>query len=229
MPDTMNEQTPFGAAVEFADNPENRCPCVLVLDVSSSMSGEPIQELQRGLKQYHDELLGDSIARKRVEVAIVTFGGTVKIENTFQTADSLILPTLQPSGYTPMAGALLEALRMVEDRKAEYRSHGIQYYRPWIVLITDGAPTDGESLWSTAISELQRVVSGNGCTLFVVGVKGADFDKLKELPALNGPQQLDGTRFKHMFLWLSQSQKALSRSRPNDQVALPAPQWIITS
>jgi len=62
-----------------------------------------------------------------------------------------------------------------------------------------------------------------------VGVTGADFQKLGELPAMNGPQKLDGTRFKDMFLWLSQSQKAVSRSSPGDQISLPAPQWIVTS
>jgi len=193
------------------------------------MTGQPIQELQRGIEQYHDELLGDSIARKRVEVAIITFGNGIKTENTFLTADSLSVPVLCANGYTPMAGALLEAIRLVEERKAEYRAHGVQYYRPWIVLITDGAPTDGESLWATAVADLQRVTSAKGCTLFVVGVKGADMKKLGELPALHGPQQLDGTRFKDMFLWLSQSQKAISKSRPNDQIALTQPQWIITA
>jgi len=225
----MNEQTPFGAAIEFAENPENRCPCVLVLDVSSSMSGAPIRELQQGLKQYADELLSDSIARKRVEVAIITFGDSVRTESPFSTADSLLVPQLHPNGVTPMAGALLEAVRMVEERKAEYRSHGVQFYRPWIILITDGAPTDGDSLWATAVAELKRVTDQKGCTLFVVGVTGADFQKLGELPAMNGPQKLDGTRFKDMFLWLSQSQKAVSRSSPGDQIALPAPQWIVTS
>ncbi len=225
----MNEQTPFGAAIEFAENPENRCPCVLVLDVSSSMGGAPIRELQQGLKQYTDELLSDSIARKRVEVAIITFGDSVRTEVPFSTADSLLLPQLNANGVTPMAGALLESVRLVEERKAEYRSHGVQFYRPWIILITDGAPTDGDSLWATAVAELKRVTDQKGCTLFVVGVTGADFNKLSELPAMNGPQKLDGTRFKDMFLWLSQSQKAVSRSSPGDQIALPAPQWTITS
>ena len=32
----------FRAGHEFADNPEPRCPCVLLLDTSKSMSGEPM-------------------------------------------------------------------------------------------------------------------------------------------------------------------------------------------
>jgi len=35
------EQIGFGSN-EFADNPEPRCPCLLLLDTSHSMQGSPI-------------------------------------------------------------------------------------------------------------------------------------------------------------------------------------------
>ena len=37
------------AAEQFARNPQKRCACALVLDVSGSMDGEPLRELQAGL------------------------------------------------------------------------------------------------------------------------------------------------------------------------------------
>jgi uncharacterized protein YegL len=61
---------------EFFDNPENRCPVVLLLDTSGSMAGEPIQELNRGVNLFRDEILRDAKASLRVEVAIVSFGAT---------------------------------------------------------------------------------------------------------------------------------------------------------
>lgn len=67
------DQVPFGDP-GFAENPENRCPCLLLLDTSGSMQGPPIAELNAGLMQFRDELLSDSMAAKRVEVAIITFG-----------------------------------------------------------------------------------------------------------------------------------------------------------
>src|SRR5580704_3877015 len=68
------DQVPFGAAADFADNPEPRCPCLLILDTSGSMSGPPIAELNAGTRTFKDELSADSMASKRVEVAIVGFG-----------------------------------------------------------------------------------------------------------------------------------------------------------
>jgi len=47
----MTEQIPFGAD-DFAENPEPRCPCVLLLDVSGSMNGKPISELNAGLTTF---------------------------------------------------------------------------------------------------------------------------------------------------------------------------------
>lgn len=69
----MSEQITF-ATSDFASNPEPRCPCILLLDVSGSMNGRPINELNAGLVTFRDELLADSLALKRVELGIVTFG-----------------------------------------------------------------------------------------------------------------------------------------------------------
>jgi cobalamin biosynthesis protein CobT len=72
MEETTFEQRPFGDAI-FAENPENRCPVLLLLDNSGSMRGNPISELNSGLQIFRDELFADSLAARRVEVAIVTF------------------------------------------------------------------------------------------------------------------------------------------------------------
>ena len=113
----ITDQVPF-TMVEFAENPEPRCPCVLLLDTSGSMQGDPIKELNAGLVTFKDELTADSIAAKRAEIAVVTFG-PVQVATDFQTADVFQPPHLAASGDTPMGRA------MVLLGRAGLISHGL--------------------------------------------------------------------------------------------------------
>ena len=124
---------------EFVENPENRCPVILLLDTSGSMSGQPIQELNRGLAAFKEDVQKDSQASLSVEVSIITFSPIVKLTQDFVTIDQFTLPTLEVGGVTPMGAAIEYALDFLENRKQTYKANGILYYRPWVFLITDGA------------------------------------------------------------------------------------------
>ena len=64
----------FNDDKSLMENPEPRVPCVIVADISGSMAGEPIAELNRGLADLEQILGTDTLARERIEIAIVTFG-----------------------------------------------------------------------------------------------------------------------------------------------------------
>src|SRR5262245_24229657 len=118
------EQVPFNN-VEFADNPEPRCACLLLLDTSESMKGAKLAELNAGLAAFARELRADAMASKRVEVGIITFGGSVLVAQPFVTADSFIVPQLTAAGNTPLGAAVEQAVALVEERKRTYRANGI--------------------------------------------------------------------------------------------------------
>lgn len=204
-------------AVEFADNPDPRCPCVLLLDTSTSMRGARIAGLNDGLLALERDLQGDALARRRVELAIVTFGGSVQVLQDFITADQFAAPRLNAGGGTPMGAAITTALDLLAARKTAYRDNGISYYRPWAFLITDGEPT-GE--WRAAAERVRAEEAGRRVAFFAVGVEDADMARLAEI-AVRTPIRLRGLDFTSLFLWLSQSQKAVSASQVGDQVALP--------
>jgi uncharacterized protein YegL len=222
---TTIDQIPFGAP-EFVDNPEPRCPCLLLLDTSHSMQGQPISELNNGLVAFKDELAADTLAMKRVEVGIITFGPVATLAD-FHTADSFQPPHLSTSGDTPMGAAIMQGIEMVRQRKDSYKANGVSYYRPWIFLITDGAPTDQ---WAAAAEAVRQGEANHAFAFFAVGVQRADMNVLNQI-APRGGLRLDGLRFRDLFAWLSSSLKTLSHSQsysPNGGgpiVPIPPPGW----
>ncbi len=211
------EQIPFGSE-SFADNPEPRCPCVLLLDTSGSMAGQPIHQLNEGIKTLRDELQNDQLAKKRVEVAVVTFG-PVKIVSDFTTVANFYPQELEVSGDTPMGSAISFGIELAMKRKQEYKDHGIGHYKPWIILITDGAPTDS---YSKATLQVKQGEADKAFSFFAIGVDSADMKILREI-SVREPAKLKGYMFREFFLWLSSSLKSVSSKNPGESNKLPPP------
>jgi uncharacterized protein YegL len=211
------EQIPFGSD-NFADNPEPRCPCVLLLDTSGSMGGMPMMQLNEGVRTFKQELMGDPLATKRVEVAIVTFG-PVTVESDFHTVPNFHPRELDTTGDTPMGEAIKMGIEMVSRRKKEYKEHGISYYKPWIILITDGAPTDE---YAQAAMQVREGEAGKKFAFFAIGVEGANMDILKQI-SVRAPLKLKGLMFREFFMWLSASMKMVSSKNPGSTINLLPP------
>jgi uncharacterized protein YegL len=215
----MNDftQTPFDDA-EFIVNPEPRCPCILLLDTSYSMKGARIEELNAGMQQFREELASDSMAMKRIELAVIQFG-PVRLLNDFHTADAFNPIPLEAQTDTPMGQAIEFAIAHLRQRKEFIRSKGVSMYKPWICLITDGGPTDE---WANAARLVREGEASNSFTFFAIGVHDANFEILNQI-APRGAQKLRGLAFREFFKWLSDSLGGVSRSKPGEKVALPPP------
>ena len=180
----------------------------------------PIKELNEGIRTFRDELASDPLAALRVETAIVTFGSSVEVVQDFATVDALATPNLDSKGRTSTAAAINRALDMLEDRKVTYREAGISYYRPWVVMMTDGTSTDSERQMLEVSRRVHRAEESKQLAFFSVGVEGADMVGLNRI----GPRRavpLRGLAFKEFFLWLSTSMTRVSASRVDDEINLP--------
>lgn len=216
--DTMNNYA-LTTSNDLIDNPSPRCPCVLVLDTSSSMSGQAIQQLNEGVQLFIQALNEDEVAAHSVEVAVVTAGSSVSQQLPFTNAINIEgVQPLSASGMTPLGGAVDMALNMLEERKREYQRNGVAYFQPWMIMISDGEPNDS---WQSAAAKAKQLSSERKLVSLIVGVEGAEMSKLGQFssrPAL----KLQGLKFQEFFEWLSASMSRVSSSASTAaQVDLP--------
>ena len=208
---------------DLVNNPTPRVPVCLCLDVSGSMMGNPIDELNRGVRLFYDAIKDDEVALYSAEVSIVTFGG--KSASCIIDFASLELqpnpPYLSASGMTPMGEAVNPALDLLEQRKKEYRDKGVDYYQPWLVLMTDGEPNGDSQELQTAIMRTSNMVNSKKLTVFPIGIgTGADMNTLAKFSPNRSPLKLQGLKFKEFFEWLSKSVSKTSQSTPGESIKL---------
>ena len=146
----------------------------------------------------------------------------VRCSTLVSTADRFAPPVLGTAGNTPMGSAIDLTLDLIESRKQTYKANGTPYFRPWIFLVTDGEPTDGNR-WQEAARRVQSAESGRKVSFFAVGVGAANLDILGQINPARAPLLLQGLKFREMFQWLSASMQSVSRAEPGADVPLQTP------
>ncbi len=202
----------WGWSVELNDaNPDPRVACVVLADVSGSMQGEPIAALERGFAAFTEYLHNEALASKRVEVAVVTFGTVATVLVPMQEARALQPVQFTAGGTTNLAAGINLALDIIEDRKHAYKVAGLQYYRPWILVLTDGKPNlDG---FDAAVARLNAAETAKGVTVFAVGAGSrVNYQQLGRLSRQRSPAPLEGLKYQELFEWLSASLSNVSNS-----------------
>ncbi|OBY29899.1 von Willebrand factor A [Mycolicibacter kumamotonensis] len=183
----------------------------MLADVSGSMDGEPIAALERGFAAFTEYLHNEALASKRVEVAVVTFGTVATVLVPMQEARALQPVQFTAGGTTNLAAGINLALDIIEDRKHAYKVAGLQYYRPWILVLTDGKPNlDG---FDAAVARLNAAETARGVTVFAVGAgPRVNYQQLGRLSLQRSPAPLDGLKYEELFEWLSASLSNVSNS-----------------
>tara|TARA_B110000503_G_C7007184_1_gene354108 strand:- start:135 stop:788 length:654 start_codon:yes stop_codon:yes gene_type:complete len=208
--------------IELMNNQEQRLPCILILDTSSSMSGNPINELQSGLDFFAKDVKSDDDASQKVQIMVIKCGGEAEIISDWIDAESFESPDLHANGMTPMGAAVDLAVEEIEKRKKEYRDNGVSYLKPWIFIISDGAPNDN---WESSASNLKQLEKDGKFTVFTIAVEDADQEILSKF-SIREPQKLQGIEFNKLFEWISASVRIGSQKvSDSDKTTLPPIDW----
>ncbi|MDR2496959.1 MAG: VWA domain-containing protein [Tannerellaceae bacterium] len=133
-----------------------RLPVYFLIDVSESMAGDPIEQVQEGMAAIIRELRKDPYALETVWVSVVAFAGQAKTLATLQEIISFYPPRFPLGSGTSLSkglGHLMYELRKnivatTYDEKGDWK--------PIVFLFTDGVPTDNSSELRAAIAEWKR-------------------------------------------------------------------------
>ena len=210
-------QETFGAPKIAAPN-EAHLACVLLLDTSGSMFGEPIASLNQALMDFKDKVSLDEMAQKRVDIAIIEFNNTARVVQEFTPISQMSPIGLEATGRTAMGAGINMAIDMVKDRNRFYNSLGTPVFKPWIFMITDGTPTDDIEEAVSRVHEEERKGSYGKLKFFALGVSNYDKDVLFRIT--NRVMELRDTDFSGIFNWMSESMVAVSVSRVGEEVSL---------
>ena len=211
-------------------NYEQKCLCVLVLDTSGSMNADnAIGQLNQGLQTFKSQIMNDETARDRLEIAIVSFNSEIKVELQPSLISEIEMPTLKASGQTQLVRAIEEAQQVIKDRKDYYKSKGLTYYRPWIVVMTDGDPYPANQDIDGIAQKIQEDADAKKYVFFMIGVGNEVHDDvLSKLTTSQFPaRRMDAVNFAEFFQWLSASATVVVNSDDltDSNVSIPQPTW----
>ena len=194
---------------------EPHLACVLLLDTSGSMEGQPLRELNNAINRFIQETNMNELAKKRVDVAIVGFDDEPYLISDFIPVVNMKPVQLSTGGLTSMGSGINMAIDLVKERNRFYSSTGVSCFKPWIFMITDGLPTDSIQEAARRITEEEQK---GKLKFFALGVEGYDPDSLFKLT--NRVIELSDTNFSTIFDWLSESMCIISTSRIGETIQL---------
>ena len=214
---TMAEEIFYGEG-ENPENGQEKTLCVFLLDNSGSMSGKKMDDLNKGLKEFYQDILDNEAWSQRIEVAVISFESEVRYLQKPAIAENFTMPTLTAMGGTNMVGGIKKAIEVVEERKQYYKDHGIAYKRPWIVMVTDGY---------ASVDSIKGQVKKDGQDRHyffqpIAVDDGADMNVLNSL-ATQQAFKLKDQNFSAFFKWLSNSLGVIGTANPGEQVQLGNP------
>lgn len=159
-------------------------PVYLVVDASSSLASD-IQTVNEGVRSLFETILIDPLLTRSVRVSVIQFGSDAREVMTLSDIQEIAsYPVIEASGATNYGAAFRLVRRVIPRDLAAMRAAGERVYRPIMVFITDGSPTDLD--WREALHELQSPEFRERPTIVAFGIGSVDPSVLREIGSAPG-------------------------------------------
>lgn len=209
----MTEESKFR---EFSVSSARPLPVVLLADVSGSMSTNgKIEALNSSVSEMLATFADEDDLRAEIHTSVITFGGSAKVHTPLAPASDIEWTEMKANGRTPMGRAMELAAEMIADREAIPS----RAYRPTVVLVSDGQPTDD---WKTGLSQLCEQGRPSKADRMALAI-GADADEEMLRRFLGDPEEPiyradDAHRIKEFFDFVTMTVTTRSRSADPNQI-----------
>ena len=144
-------------------------PVILLLDVSGSMSGSKINNLNKAVEDMLATFAQEEKMETEILVSVITFGGKVELRVPYTKASQVQWQELQADGGTPMGTTLKMSKAMIEDKGTTPS----RAYRPTVILVSDGQPTDD---WEKPLESFISEGRSSKCDRMAMAI-GGDADE----------------------------------------------------
>lgn len=184
-----------------------RLPIYLLLDTSSSMTGEPITAVQNGLDLLVGTLRQDPYALETAFLSVITFDTEARQIVPLTEITDFQTPNIQANGVTALGDALRTVAHCINTEVQKTSTDVKGDWKPLVFLMTDGMPTDN---WESALQEFRASMPG----LIVCCAAGPDADtdvlsKISEVVVTL--DTADSSTISAFFKWVSASITTSSR------------------
>ncbi len=197
------------------ENPATRQPCCIVADASSSMYGYPVDKLNIGLRKLGEFVRQHPIVARSAEISVIRVGDPLEVAVPYTPAAHFHPPTLRARGGTPLAEGIAMAIRLAEDRLKQYDRYDFDYFRPWILVISDGEANPSNAI-PEAIRQVHRVEQARLMRVFAVGTNRKATSHLQRF-SVRPTVELSDFDFESLFRWTSEEWIKVSLSMPGDE------------
>ncbi|MDR1103607.1 MAG: VWA domain-containing protein [Tannerella sp.] len=190
-----------------------RLPIYFLIDVSESMVGEPVEQVQDGMAAIIRGLRTDPYALETVWISVIAFAGQPKTIAPLQEVISFYPPRFPVGSGTSLSkglGHLMYELRKNFVRTTFERKGD---WKPIVFLFTDGVPTDSPGDLKAAIAEWKRNWQQTVNLVAVSFGEGTDNRMLGELTEnVLYFNNTDASAWQQFFRWVTDSIKTSSLS-----------------